>query len=963
MRDEQLRLPSAAQDAYAQALSQDPHSLPAIRGLRSTAERLGDWDALTSALESERGLPEDLAPDGRAERGALSRRLGDVAVRYLQDEARAREAYLDALDADPNDVVALRSLQPLYERGEEYARAAELYEREARAASSEEESRAAWRAAARMRLRDEDDPAALAAFEEAARLGTLDPDELRTQAELYLRGDDLPRHAETFGTWCDDPDAEAGAADHLTLVEVLIRLERPTEATHRCKRCLEIDPDCAEAWQQLAQLHESGERWADAADAWEESASRRQGADAAEHFRAAALLVEETEPRSCARRLRRATERDPAAFAALADLARVAFVEGELEESEIAASRALDLSAAAGDDGLVPERALETALVGGRAARALERLESAVLFFGAALDLDAQNLEALEAYGALLFERGDLAAARGAIEARLERDPDERHAERLAMLGSILELAGDLGDAEQRFREAVDADPSCQPAYAGLARLCEKSQDDRGAVEALARWAEACRIAGDLSGAAARELRAAELELAGGHLDRARLRLHAALATDPERPRTWVLLAEVEADQERSEEILRLVPGALTHESVTDSRDATARLALLFARAAEQRGAAVPAAEAYALAVENDVRLAEAALGQARLLRATGAWDEAADALRAFCERHPDPDHRDLAEVHYKLARLLAGPLENVDAAILCFERAIEIAPDHTRAREPLASLLGVIPERWRQAVTQHLALLDDDPTRVSSLRSLIEIAHREGREEAARTGLAILRAMGAASAEEHGDAPGRLSRPLVASPVLLDEADDAARRLLQHAGETLAQVLEIPQPEDGEPSDFLSRCERALRELATPGLDGLSDEELGGLITVLAHLALGESLNGSAAGALEPELLDGLDRHLGRWTRRKMRRVLEETDRDAVLAIDPGRWRASMRALASAVAVDLAQGDLETALRQLCDVGTEETGDWSTRLKGAPDALALLRRVLSDWRRELQAD
>lgn len=964
LRDERLHAPRAARDAYARTLALRPDSLAAIRGLRDLSERLADWPGLGRALELERAHP-----DGRAtaRRGALSRRLGEVAWRRLHDPERAVAAFEDALDADGGDLEAMRALEQLHEERDAWETAAELYEREARALADAdpERRREAWLAAAALRDRRGDDPRrALRAYEEAAALGPLEPADLRAQADLYQRLGDQEAFARTWAQWCDDERSGSGVADHLELVETLVGLERPDQAIARCRRATELDGESADAWARLARLLHDQERTREAADAWEEAGERRRGPEAARHLCDAARLVESTDLPGCARRLRRAIARDPGSAGAHAQLARVAAALRAFEESEEAATRALDLSAAAGASGLGQSLERDTALVGGRAARALDRLESAVLFYAAALDRDPANPEALEAYGELLFERGDLAAARGALEARIELGSDDRHAERLAMLGSVLELAGEPEAALDRFRQAVARDASCGAAHAGVARLCEKADRVDEAVGALEAWGRSCRVAGDRAGCAARHLRAAELELARGHDDDARLQLHACLAADPRNARAWVLLVETLAETDRSDEILRRVPEALCLDEVEAVPDAVARLSLLYARALERRGDTVTACEAYAEAVSHDARCAEAALARARLLRARGEWQQAVDCLRAFCEGHPEPDHRDLAEVHYKLARLLAGPLEDMQGAIRCFERALEIAPDHPRAREPLASLLSVMPERWQQAVTQHVALLHEEPTRATSIRALVRIARARHDDDGARFGLALLRAIGAASPSERSDAPPCLPALIAPDPALEDPNEELARRLVQHAAEALEQVLPADPSPDEANGDFVARRDRALRELSAPGLESLSDAELGDLLATLAAMALGDEADRAwGQGALDASLARKLDRALGRWTRRKMRRLLEGSSFGAIETIDAGHWRIALRGLAAAVAVDLAQGELREALLRLCDVDVEagsENDDLSDRIQTAPEAAELLRRAASGWCREL---
>src|SRR5262249_57749570 len=115
------------------------------------------------------------------------------------------------------------------------------------------------------------------------------------------------------------------------------------------------------------------------------------------------------------------------------------------------------------------------------------------------------------------------------------------------------------------------------------------------------------------------------------------------------------------------------------------------RVALLVARALEQRGNARPAAEHYRLACTENPRASEAALSAARLLRGLGDWRPAADVLSAFLEAAPADAGALTAPVHHQLGRLLAGPLESLDAGPAAYRAALEADPARRRAREALA--------------------------------------------------------------------------------------------------------------------------------------------------------------------------------------------------------------------------------------------------------------------------------
>lgn len=968
LRDEKLHLPRAALEAYCESLRLRPSCLAAIRGLRDLAERLADWPQLARCLELELALPE---PEPR-QQALLKRRLGDVCWRQLQDLDRATQAYRAALEDDPRDLQSVRSLQELSERTESWDETAALYEREVEilAEAEPERRKALWLQAAKLETHRKLDPArALRAFEAAARVSRLRPEDTRVQAQLYQQTGATEKFAATYASWCDDPAVDARSADHLALVPTLVELGQQSQALLRARKAIDVEAGDPEAWATLAQLHQAAGCPSDAGDAWERAGELQATPAAAALLTQAGLLVESRDRERARRRLRRAVELDPASGNARAHLARIALELEDWAEAETAAARALDLAAADSDNLPDVDLQLETALVGARAARKRERLEAALLFLGAALDLDSSHAEALEAYGELHFERGDLVAARSALEARLAAGPDKRRAEHLTLLASVLELQGDAARALERFREAVADDPSNSAGHAGMARLCEQAGRADEAIDALEQGATTAQQTGNAAGCAERLLRAAEIEIAHARPEAAEAHLRQALDATPESPRAWVLLAEILDDEDRIDELLCLAPEALSTGSVSATADAVSRLSLLHARALEQRSDPASAIDAYAAAVHNDPRCAEAALAQARLLRAQGAWSAAADTLRSFCDEHPEPDRRDLGEAHYKLAQLLAGPLEDIEGAIHSFERVLEIAPDHPKAREPLATLLTVTPGRWREAIVQHAALLQTEPTRSASFRSLHQLAKSRNQDELSLFGLVVLRAIGAASPGERSGAADFLPRPIVSTPALEKPTDEIARQVIYHAREALDEVLgtSLEANTDGLARvGFPGRMLEAEGTIAASGLDHFSDTELPELLHVIAVLSSGDDAEAPAPEShLDAALVASLATALGRRARRKIRRALEGVPLDQLRALDAGAWRLALRGLAAAVAVDDGQGDLRNALVALAQQGeppsgTAENDDWTARIEGKPIANELLRQVAASWCREL---
>ncbi|NNL85810.1 MAG: tetratricopeptide repeat protein, partial [Myxococcales bacterium] len=509
LRAEQLHRPGAAAEAFRRVLEADPQSLPAIRGLRAVVQRLGRWEDAAETLQMEIDLPLERGPNQLA---ALYRRLGDVCWRHLDSTTRASGAFAAALEACPEDLRALRSLQQLFETMEDWRGLHGLFESEVEilGEADPERRQEIWlRAGALCRDRLEDTPRALRAYEQAAALAEIPTEEQRAWAELYHDAGQAERFCEVFAAWCDAPGARPEAEDHLRLAGRLAQLSRLDEAAAHAARAAERNPGLVDAWDELASLRERLGDCPGAAAALENGAGRLSGSAAAQRNHRAAQLVQETEPERAVTLYEKSLANDPARASGHAALARIAARLGQDEKAREHAERALFLETQ--NAALDAEERLDAALIGARAARALGALDAAARMYRAALECEPEHPEALSARGEVLVETGDHEEAARALRARLDLavdDPDR--AVHLALLGICREAMGDCDDALRCFREALGHEPDLDDARSGTVRLLEASGEVEQAVDALKEWAER---AGEPDQRAARLLHAATLEL------------------------------------------------------------------------------------------------------------------------------------------------------------------------------------------------------------------------------------------------------------------------------------------------------------------------------------------------------------------------------------------------------------------------------------------------------------------
>jgi hypothetical protein len=269
------------------------------------------------------------------------------------------------------------------------------------------------------------------------------------------------------------------------------------------------------------------------------------------------------------------------------------------------------------------------------------------------------------------------------------------------------------------------------------------------------------------------------------------------------------------------------------------------------------------------------------------------------------------------------------------------------------------------VPGSWGEAIERHRSLLEADPTRAASIRALIRIANGRGAEGAVTFGYGLLRALGAATAEERREAPARVPVGADRRGALSPPLFEAVRRAAAEVPREIGGALGVGAPGEAPPEaqDPASRFRAAViaeeGRLAAPPLVPLATRELATVLTLVAQLAFEVEVVQA-----DGKLVNDLARQLGRRARKRVRRALEPFGPDDVAGLDVAAWRAELRALAGAVVLERDQVELRAALAAwLPGAAEHEPGatpepeaDLGAGLRAQPEALALLRRVVAAW-------
>ncbi|HIG72911.1 MAG TPA: tetratricopeptide repeat protein [Myxococcales bacterium] len=960
-----LHRPTAARRAYRQVLERNADNHDAIFGLRSTSESLYDWRDVAESYDRELAHHQG----SEDERCKLLRILGDVTWHKLEDDealGRAVAAFGEVLSLKPNDMESLHNLQQIEEQRAAYTEAIARFEQEIELLGDADAERRqfAWlRVAELSRDKLDETNRAIQAFENAAEAFELKLPRVREWSELYRTNENWDRFAEVFGQWCDAPGSPAGCADILVLSQTLEDLDRKDEALERAEAAIRKDARRADAWERAASLREERGDANAASDHWAEAAELRDATSAAKHLLRAAALVDAEDPNRAAKLLNRGADHNTNCQETQARLAIVCERLEQWSEASAAAMQTLYLNVR--DGALKPQLLITASLAGGRAAWRSDDITTATELFQAALKLEPKNIEAADAVGELLYITGDKREARKVLEARLALSrKNTKLARQHAIIGEALELDEEFEQALGAFSRAIEVEADIDQGHEGIARIHELRDEPVEAIGALLAWTQ---VQSDDTMKSAQLFRVARLEQSIKETDAALTHLREATEASTENTSAWTMLAELLLKLDQPDEAIEASSKGLDTAGQEDTCH-VARLSFVRAEARAQVGDDSEALIDYAAAVTNDPTLCEAALAHAKLHTKTGDWQLAADSLGEFIGNHPEPTRETLAVVLYERAQLLAGPLERVEEAIACYERAIEIDPDFTRAIAPLANLLSHFPERWGDSVKQHATLLAEDPARDASIRSLLRICDGRSDIVSRKDGLTILRALGKATPDEILESSRQIGFEVSNGGELADPHGESLRLMLTHVSAEIADALasEIERcdtaatdaPTHAGERDFWNLQRAAECELSAMGFDVLPTELLGQVVTHVASLAL----DGEGA-QLDDEIAQQLERTIGRWTRRKLRKTLEGTTRADLDTTSWKTWRNTLQELAALAALDRSQGELRHALLSLSadpeDMKADplpENESISDRVRNSNPARSLLATVVQAW-------
>jgi tetratricopeptide (TPR) repeat protein len=724
---------------YNQALEIAPRDPEALAGLATLYERERRWPALVEILERQRANAEADGSNPAAELALLERR-GMLLYERMGASQAAIEVFRRIQALQPQNARAVRALREIYAQSGDFGSLEALYVEQGaftdlcdqltsladRTADMNARTRLLERVATLSVERLNQPERALKAYE---RILATDPQNRRAAlalVPLYRAAQKWPRLLATYEVLLG-PSAAAEGVGLAERLELLAEARRICEqrlgskalAFQWCGRAFEVAPGNEEVRADLERLAGEADEWGSLAALYAKRVEASTDADERLWLLRRSLRIAST-------RLYKTADARKYAEQILTEV-------GHDDEADAALEQILTQTKAWPDLAKLLHRRAERAPDIGERVRLLQRiaqleeekvadLGAAAQTLGAIVEAEPGNERALRALVRVTEARQDWA---GLVEV-LRRDlalraPGDRE-ELLLRIGNIQETRlGDLEATLACYREVLQANPLSAAAVAGLERLAAATP--AGGASTVIEAAEVARLALPLYErtdnaaklAAAHQALLAVATTRGERVERLeRLRgLYSGPLKDPAAAyRAGLALFELDpADAGNRDQLIDLAAVAGTTAELCDrvrelagaAEDMNLRRDLLVTAAEllEQRLSRSDDAEkVYAEILQIEPTHLPVFRSLSRLYRDSERWKELGALLNARQESTLDP--RERLDLLAHIAELDESVLGDVDHAIGCYEKMLDLDPAEMRAHRALDRHYAA-RERWQE--------------------------------------------------------------------------------------------------------------------------------------------------------------------------------------------------------------------------------------------------------------------
>ena len=425
-------------------------------------------------------------------------------------------------------------------------------------------------------------------------------------------------------------------------------------------------------------------------------------------------------PEKAAERLEQVLDIDPSNDAALTGLERL--YRNMQRWENLIATYERHVSA-------TPDRAEKTAIfkaMGETYAHELDDDDRAVDAYLNVLDLDEDNMDALDALTRLYDKRGEHSSALDMMEkiARLSNDPEQQVDLRFRMGRILDEQLGDRAAAIDHFQSAIDLEPAHLPSLEAMRKIHIDTGD----------WLSASRVLEQESQYQENPRLVAQLLVDLGQIYEERLDEHdraievfeAALRQDPDSEEAAQPLADEYYKEKRWPEAFPLLQ-MLVKRSGKLEPDEQHRLSFMLGDVATQVGDDEEAIKAYNKAYQLDSTHLPSLLGLAGGYYRTKEWDKAFKFYQMLLVHHRDSLGSDeTTDIFYRLGVIKREQGER-RKALNMFDKALEEDQYH---RLTLEAVIGLYESQneWEQVIhfkKQILEVAKDDEERLNFLEQI----------------------------------------------------------------------------------------------------------------------------------------------------------------------------------------------------------------------------------------------
>ncbi len=719
--EERLGNVSAAAENYERLLELDPSDRETLEALDALYRNANRWEDLIGVFRRRIDLCES-----EEESIGLYVQLANVYEEKLRRPEDAILAYREVLTIDPTSDAALSALDALYARGELWRELAENLETRLKLADTEEKQRTLMLRLADLfekRLdqldraidtyrdvleRDPYDQNALGALERLSK-GDHELSIAEILEPLYQQQGDYEKLVNVYevqSRYSDDSSRKVELLHRIASLheDVANNLER---AFQTYARALAIEPLDDTTVAGLDRLARSSNRFVALANVYEELAAAESDVELVAHLYGSAARVVQNEVGDVDRaidlysKVLEVAPRDLAAVEALQSLF-------------LTAERYAELSAILQRKSKVLEDVAEQKAALYEAARleeeVLARPEAAIAVYESVLELEAEDLRALDALIKLYLELSRWEELLGAQLKKVDlvHGADEKKAIHYQM-GAVYERElEDVPRAIDTYQKVLELDPDDLPALGRLDVLYQTAEDWAELLTVLGHEAE---LTTDPAEAVSYQYRIAELyEKRLNDVDRAVELYRDVLNVQADHPPTLralegikdgggsrALLAAqaLEPVYDAMAEWEKLVSALSVQARFTDDPfhrvELLHRIAALYEERINDSGGAF---EWYARAVKVDSRNEESLGAFERLASSTGQWPAVAKLYEGELELLADEPDR-LVELGLRVAQVHEVQLGDVDAAVAQYRKVLEVEPENQGAIRALGRLFA----------------------------------------------------------------------------------------------------------------------------------------------------------------------------------------------------------------------------------------------------------------------------